>query len=611
MTRRVAPASLAALALLGVLAAAGTLPAAGTAPAAPPPPLAAAVRAEIDRAMRGLAIGETPPPYFIAVTIVEGRHLRISGRNGSLLQSAAWSERRGFLDLRVGSFELDQTNFVAGDIFDRSTVRRTFVVGLEDDEPAVRRRLWLEMDEAYKQAVETLKRKKAFLATQAAKESLADFSREEPARYLEPPAGDLPEHAVWEERVRALSGLFNRHPEIERSGVAFDASQEYGLLVTSEGTLVARPESSATFTAEGESRTAQGERIRQLLQVPVRSARDLPAAEELSRRVEELAAVLLAARDAPAGEADRAPVLFSGQAAAEVFGQLLADHLGASRAPLAGGDERQRSFVTAMGAAQNPLLPALGREVLPPAFSVVDDPTLEDYQGQALAGSFPFDHEGVRARPVRIVEQGRLVEFLGSRTPTLKAKASNGHAHLSPFGQPRGAMSNLIVAAEGGVPPERMVDALLDLCRRKGSPHGYLVTAITPATRVERDDGGFSGFFMEMMGGGARGGASLAMPLVVYRVDAESGRRTPVRGLVFSGEVSEILEGIVAHADRSSVHPYRVSEGFMGMRVPLGPGSIVCPDILVEKVRFRKDDRQSEAPPFLANPLRPAAGGAP
>jgi hypothetical protein len=304
-------------------------------------------------------------------------------------------------------------------------------------------------------------------------------------------------------------------------------------------------------------------------------------------------------------------VLFAGQAAAQVFGQLLGDHLGASRVPLAGGDERERSFFAAMGAAQGPLLASLGREVLPAEFTVVDDPTRAEYGGRALAGTTRFDAQGVPARPVTVVDKGRLVDFLGSRTPTEQAKASNGHAHLSGFGPPRGAMSNLIVEAAGGIPASRMVEALRELCRRKGARYGYLVTAITPATRIERDEAGFSRFFAELLGGRGPGVVTLAPPLEVERVDTETGRREPVRGLVFAGEGADILEGIVAHADRAEVHPYLVSEGFMGMRAPLGPGTIVCPDILVEKVRFKPDERQNQAPPYLPSPLGAAAAPPP
>ncbi len=59
----------------------------------------------------------------------------------------------------------------------------------------------------------------------------------------------------------------------------------------------------------------------------------------------------------------------------------------------------------------------IGERVLPEFVSVYSDPTRERTGGTDLAGHYRIDDEGVRARPVTVVENGVLRNFLMSRSP--------------------------------------------------------------------------------------------------------------------------------------------------------------------------------------------------
>ena len=59
----------------------------------------------------------------------------------------------------------------------------------------------------------------------------------------------------------------------------------------------------------------------------------------------------------------------------------------------------------------------VGSKVLPDFLSVLFDPTRKKLGATDLNGWYLYDDEGVKARPVRVVENGTLKTFLMSRSP--------------------------------------------------------------------------------------------------------------------------------------------------------------------------------------------------
>ncbi len=88
-----------------------------------------------------------------------------------------------------------------------------------------------------------------------------------------------------------------------------------------------------------------------------------------------------------------------------------------------------------------------GSRVLPEWLDVVDDPTQTTYQGKTLTGYYPFDFEGVKPKPVTVIEKGVLKTFLTTRQPTKNLPSSNGHARFPVgFGTRGAAIGNLFVS---------------------------------------------------------------------------------------------------------------------------------------------------------------------
>ncbi len=156
------------------------------------------------------------------------------------------------------------------------------------------------------------------------------------------------------------------------------------------------------------------------------------AVDALSRALAD-AARPAAAAPPPAGSTD---VVFSA-AAASVFWHEVVGH------PLeAEGGERRSVLARVPNAV-----------VGPPGLFVTADPTRRD-----LPGSFDYDDEGTPARPVPLLEEGRVTGLLTDRRTG--GAASNGHGRCPDYRRPpRPRLSNLVVPA-GGLP----LGALLERC---------------------------------------------------------------------------------------------------------------------------------------------------
>jgi hypothetical protein len=124
------------------------------------------------------------------------------------------------------------------------------------------------------------------------------------------------------------------------------------------------------------------------------------------------------------------PVLFEGQAAAEVFIQKFftsVNGLVAVRKPVVGSE--QIASMAADQVKENSLEAMIGKKIISRDITIEAIPSLSVFQNTPLTGNFLIDAEGVKAPDkLVLVENGVLMNLLCSRTPTLKMKSSNGHA---------------------------------------------------------------------------------------------------------------------------------------------------------------------------------------
>jgi hypothetical protein len=160
----------------------------------------------------------------------------------------------------------------------------------------------------------------------------------------------------------------------------------------------------------------------------------------------------------------------------------LTRHLSGTPLPVGLSDQDAKRF-------GGELVNLVGRRVLAPMLSVVDDPTLATWSKQRLIGNYKFDDEGVKAQRVQVVKDGKLEALLMSRTPSRKVEKSNGHARLAmPGGVFRGSTTNLMIAAKGGKPRKALIKDLLARVRAEDLPYGIVIRQFDDAALTANPD---------------------------------------------------------------------------------------------------------------------------
>ena len=218
-----------------------------------------AMEDELARSMKDLHMGDDEPrPYFIAYTISDVDQATASATLGASTAAHALSRpAAAHRDLRVGDASFDNTNFEGGS--------QVEVVPIEDDYAALRRELWLRSDEAYKTAVETLARKRAAAAGQAAADEddgVGDFSKQAAARVEVPFAASAADPEALRETVRKLSLVLASFPEIYGSHVTGTAAVVRRRLATSEGSWVDDNQRTVRIDVVADTQADDGMKLR-------------------------------------------------------------------------------------------------------------------------------------------------------------------------------------------------------------------------------------------------------------------------------------------------------------------------------------------------------------
>ena len=427
-----------------------------------------AMRDELDRSMKQLQLEQLEKPYFISYHVQDRTSLDTSATFGALLSGGLARARYLTVQVRVGSYQSDNSNFMTYPPA-ANGLAENVLLPLDDDYQELRRQIWLATDEAYKQALEMLSRKRGALENRKAREDLPDFSKEEPATSLQPFSPikmDLPQA---EALVKNLSALFRQSPEIYTSSVSLAVNDTRSWYLNSEGSAVTNESSGATFMAVAETQAVDGTMLPAWNMASARSMEALPKESELASRIRKLADILTRDRQAPVVDRYNGPVLFEGAAGAEVLSQAFIPKLLAIRTP-ASDNPQMEAYA---GQNVSKLQDRIGSRVLPRFMTIVDDPTQTSYQGTPLVGGHAVDDEGVRAHATTLIDGGYLKTLLNSRDPVSGIPQSTGSFRT--FGaQP----SNVMVTATEGMSEQELKDQLLSMAKQRNKEFGVIVRGV-------------------------------------------------------------------------------------------------------------------------------------
>jgi len=515
-------------------------------------PVLRALQAELARSKAQLKMENVGAPFYIEYRVFDVDQFEASAAFGALREQNRSRLRLLRALVRIGDYKVDSYYGAGQGVSD--------ILPLDGDEMALRHQIWLATDQAYKGAGEALPGKQSLLKQLNVEQPVDDFAKADAVQSIAPIAKLDVEPAKWTKMLESASSVYKNDPGIESFGatLSFVTLNEY--FVNTEGTLT-RQGSTHYMMALGASEQApDGMRLDRSPQYASNRIEEIPTPEAFQSDALKLVGQMKELREAPVVEEDyRGPVLFSNDAAADMFFDLIAPNV-LGRRPGPGRPARTTGAFAS----------SLKGRVLPDFISVVDDPTLEKFAGQSLSGSYKVDDEGVEVAPVTVVNNGELVNFLIGRQPIRDFPASNGHGRAAGSGSTAPAPGNLFIRATKTSTREELKKQMLDKCRDRGLPYGYFVDTLGPRLT----------------------------PRVLYRVWASDGHEEMVRGAIFNELDTRALRSDLTAAG---------SDPLVSNRSAIPFASIVSPSVLFDELEVKRADNTKEKlPDYPAPPLSSA-----
>jgi predicted Zn-dependent protease len=576
-----------------------------TAPAAFPAQAPVPVGDEMERARTRLELPGVGKPFYIEYRLLDLDVRTVTASFGSIVSSSTTRSRYMSVDVRVGDYHLDSSNFISEDGF-QGFLGSTGEVGIDRDYNSLRQDLWLATDQAYKAAVTQMSLKQAFLRSLTKPPEIDDFSQGEPLVKVDVRIEPDWTARNWEDEARTSSAVLKDSPQLYGTRVTYSLVYATSYRMTSEGTLIRSTRHLAAIEAALDTEAEDGMGLNNFYAVYVSQPAELPDAATVSKSLAQAASELGMLRTSPLVADYTGPVLFDPTAAASVLAQVLAPSLSGARPPLSMTQDFN-AFLERFG-GRSEWTGRVGTRVLPATVTLLDDPTVRDFQGHPLLGSYDVDDEGEKAQRVPLVENGILKNLLMSRRPGPDFASSNGHARSALLTDPTPLSSNLFFQSSDASNPSDLRKKFLDACRADGHEWCLEVRRMAnPGLSALRQED-FSEFIGEMAGGIASGER---MPLLLYRVYVADGRQEPVRGGIMEGLTLRSLRNILAVGDDPMVYTYmqNPSEGLAG--TALGsfgsaetgiPSAIVAPSLLLEEIEVRGFHGEPRRLPLVTPP---------
>ena len=546
------------------------LPALTRAQAPQPSPVLHALRAEMDRSLEHFK-KLSEPPYFLSYEVIETESGGAVGSFGALASSQPLNRRRTLgIDLRVGSYTLDNTHPIRGAMPNFPDTISNFALPIDDDVDAIRAMLWYFTDQKYKRAVEQLIAVKTNVQVKAPEtDKSGDFSPTKAETYSEPAAAALKfDRKIWEDRVRKYTAPFQRYGNIYSAQASITAQRQRRWFVSSEGASIETSETSYRLMISAFAKASDGMELPRYESFYSSTPEGLPADTVVMARVDKMTKELLALKLAPVMEPYVGPAILSPRAAGVMFHEVFGHRIEGQRSKRENEGQTYRDKV--------------GQRVLPEFLSVYSDPTERKFGPTELAGYYKFDNQGIRARRVTVVENGILKNLLMSRLPVDGFPESNGHGRRGEFYAATGRQSNLLVVASHPVTPAELKKKLIEEITKQKLPYGLYFEDIA---------GGFT------MTGRAGPNAVDVIPLMVYRVYPD-GREELVRGVDLIGTPLTMFTKILAADNQSEAF-----NGICGAESGNVPVSAGGPGLLLSEIEVQKKPKSQELSPILGPPF--------
>ena len=518
-------------------------------------PLLRAMQQELDRE-KGLLLPGMQKPYFIEYRLDDIATYEAVANYGALTQEALNHQRVIRVTVRIGDYAMDSSS-ARGD--------GAIELAPTDDNPlALQYALWTATDTAYKNSLRAYSAKQAALKQFQSAQNQQDFAQAKPIVQVSPLVTLDLDRNEWKRRIIEASGLYASDPEVRSfaENVQYSDANIRGIalnryLVNTEGTMVREGYTGYNGGISVGGQAADGMRLSRDNGTVATTAKELESASAFRKRAIDDLKSFNELRNAPVVSAEdyHGPVLFSGDAVADVFTRLFVPNVEADR-PEMGTSARTTGAYSS----------SYKSRVLPDMLSVTDDPLQAKFNGRGLLGAYTIDDEGVPAQSVDIVEHGKLENFLIGREPVKDFATSNGHGRAAPAQAPHSRSGVVLIKTDQPLSKEQLNQRLLAMAKEQGKDV----------------------YAVETLGGEL-------LPRLLYRVKAD-GTRQLVRGAVFDElDNRSLRSGIVAVGN----------DPYVSNLLGVVPQTIIAPSMLFDDVGVKRATVEQQKLPYYAPPALP------
>ncbi|MBB5340927.1 metallopeptidase TldD-related protein [Tunturiibacter gelidoferens] len=518
-------------------------------------PLLRAMQEELDRE-KALLLPNMQRPYFVEYRLDDMASYEAVANYGALTREEENRQRIVRVTVRIGDYAVDSST---------SRGDGTLELAPTDDNPeALRYALWTATDTAYKNALRAYSAKQAALKQFQSMQAQPDFAQAKAVIQISPLIALDLDRAEWKRRIVEASGLFVSDPQVRSFAehVQYSTANIRGIalnryLVNTEGTVLRQGYTGYDGAISVGGQAADGMRLSRDNGTVAANAKELESAGAFRKRAIEDLKSFEELRNAPVVSADdyHGPVLFSGDAAADVIDRLLVPNVEADR-PEMGTTARTTGAYSSSFKAR----------VLPEMLSVTDDPLKAKFDGKALLGAYTIDDEGVPAQSVDIIVNGKLENFLIGREPVKDFDISNGHGRAAPAQAAHSRAGVILVKSSQPLSRGELNKRLLTMAKEQG-----------------RDV-----YSVETLGGEL-------LPRLLYLVHPD-GTRKLVRGAIFD------------ELDNRSLRSHIVAIGndpYVSNSLGTVPQTTIAPSMLFDDIGVKRATLEQQKLPYYAPPALP------
>ena len=518
-------------------------------------PMLNAMKEELTREQQLLVLKDMQRPYFIQYRLEDVHTYEAIANYGALTRENESHQRAVRVEIRIGDYTTDSSSARGDGVVELAST--------DNDPNALRFALWTATDEAYKNALRSFASKLAALKQYQTPPTANDFSPAKPGTTRIEPLVTLDlDRTEWKRRIVEASGLFTSDPavksfapDVQVSNATVSAIAVNRYLVNTDGTMLRHGYAGYQNMVSVGGQAPDGMQVGRDNGTMATTAAGLESWTAMRQRAINNLLSYNELRHAPVVDAEdyHGPVLFSGDAAADVVNRLIVPNIEADR-PEMGTNAR----------TQGPYQSSLHSPILPNYISIVDDPTQRIFDGRSLLGAYNVDDEGVTVAPVTLVKNGELINYDIGREPIKDFPESNGHGRAIPAQSARSRAGVVIVKSTQNLTEEQMRAKLVALAKEKGK----------------------NVYEVETLGGGE------LMPRILYRISPD-GKRTLVRGAAFDDLDQRALRADIVAAG---------GKPWVAQAIAPIPQTTIVPSILFDDITVKRANPEQQKLPYYPPP---------